>query len=359
MTMLSKYIKGLLQDPPYLTPQDLSDVLRLVFQDEATELQIASFLTALRMSGLDHKPEYISSAANTILEFSSTIANDTLDPLGYIDIVGTGGDGQNTFNVSTSAAIVAAGMGLPVCKHGGKASTSASGAGDLMKYLGIDLFKVNNKTTPAIVSKSNFCFLFAPSFHPVMGKVAGIRASLGIPSIFNILGPLMNPIPLRARILGVYTEALGEVYAQAALVMDEKRGKVASTMVVWGECGLDEIAPVGRTKVWRVDPQTKTISSFYIAPSDFGLPEHSLDEVKSGTPEENAVVLRKLLRGEMGVSGHPLVDYIVMNSAALAVVAGIAKDWKQGVDLARKSISSGDALDSLNCFIETLDTVEI
>ncbi|ODQ78319.1 hypothetical protein BABINDRAFT_162961 [Babjeviella inositovora NRRL Y-12698] len=357
-TVLSPYIKSLLLTPPNLTPDNLATVIKLIVQGVPTDIQTAAFLTALRVRGLDHQPEYIAAAAKAVLEFSVLVDPARVDALGYIDVVGTGGDGQNTFNVSTSAAIVAAGMGLNVCKHGGKALTSSSGAGDLMTHLGVSIAKVTAATTPAIVARLNFCFLFAPAFHPGMGKVAPLRAGLGIPTIFNVLGPLMNPIPLRARIIGVYSEHLGQVFAEAACEMDAARGCPGHTMVVWGECGLDEIAPIGRTKVWATTSSGE-ITVSYIEPADFGLPEHSLSLVASGTPQENAQALLKILGNDAAYAdGHPLVDYIVMNAAALSVVGGIADSWSSGVVLARESIRSGAALAALQTFIQAVAEIE-
>lgn len=353
--VLTPYIKSLLLDPPNLSPEDLTVVLRSMFKGIPSTVQTAAFLTALRLRGLDHEPEYIAAAALTLIEFAEIIPPSLVDSEGYIDIVGTGGDGQNTFNVSTSSAIVAAGMGLKVCKHGGKASTSTSGSGDLLKCLGIDLRYVNAKTTPEIVKKSKFCYLFAPSFHPVMSSVAPIRAELGIPTIFNILGPLINPIPLRARILGVYSEKLGESYAKAVSQMTKTSDCHEKTMVVYGEVGLDEISTIGKTKCWIVGEDGE-ITRTEISPKLFGLPEHELDLVRSGTPEENADVLLKILKQNspeylIKPSGnHPLVDYILLNSAAVAVVSGLTDSWEQGVELAKESIRSGAAFKALEEF---------
>lgn len=349
---LTPFLKKLVINPPTLTPGDLATALRLIFQDAASDIQTGAFLSALRLRGLDQEPDYIAAAVNTVLEFAKTIPPEKVDSKGYIDIVGTGGDGQNTFNVSTSSAIVAAGMGLPVCKHGGKASTSTSGSGDLLKSLGVDLSKVDETTTPEIVSQSKFCFLFAPSFHPGMGLVAHIRSQLGIPTIFNILGPLINPIPIQSRILGVYSEKLGESYALAASILAKQSDVHVKTMVVFGEVVLDEISPIGTTKTWTIDKEG-TITRGSISPADFGLPEHELATVKSGTPQENAEVLMHILRQDeekyvvKDEGNHPLVDYILMNSAALAVVAGEARTWTEGVVLAKESIQSGKALQAL------------
>lgn len=359
---LTPYIKKLLPTPPELSLEEFGDALDIIFKGEANDIEISSFLTGLRIQQLDFNSEYIAKAVEIILKYSEKINNSSIDSSidGFVDIVGTGGDSQNTFNVSTSAAIISAGMGLNICKHGGKASTSSSGSGDLMNKLGVDLMKVNSKTTPFIVKNSNLCFLFAPAFHNGMGKVVNVRKQLGIPTIFNILGPLLNPIKIKARILGVYTEKLGRIYCEAAIKIDRSKGdKIANTMVVWGEVGLDEISPIGKTKVWYYNNKLNSIKEFELSPSDFGLPEHSLDLVRSGTPAENAIVLQKILNlnyESLKPGMDPLVDYILMNSAALAVVSGLTDDWKEGVELARESIASGEAKNALSSFINAINS---
>lgn len=356
-TVLTPFIKSLLLDPPNLKPDDLSLVIKLIVQGVPSDVQIASFLTALRLRNLDHKPEFIAAAASRVLEYSDIVNPLDVDPQGYVDIVGTGGDGQNTFNVSTSSAIVAAGIGIDVCKHGGKASTSSSGAGDLLSSLGIDLSKVTSTTASRILQKSKFVFLFAPNFHSAMKKVARIRTAIGVPTIFNILGPLLNPSPLRARIIGVYSESLGQVFAEAVLKLDKEKCRKARSMIVWGQIGLDEISPIGKTKIWIVDPETEFIDVQYIEPKDFELNEHSIQSVASGTPAENAQLLLRILNNEFE-EGDPVFDYIVMNTAALAVVSGAAKDWKEGKQLAIESIQSGAALAALNSFKAAIDEVD-
>ncbi|CAD1812957.1 anthranilate phosphoribosyltransferase [Candida parapsilosis] len=360
--VLTPYIKALVSNPPNFTPDDLAAVIKLIFSDRASEIQVAAFLTSLRQRELDHESVYIAAAVNTVLEFAETIEDHLVDEAGYIDIVGTGGDGQNTFNVSTSSAIVAAGMGLPVCKHGGKASTSTSGSGDLLKSLGVDLAKINVVTLPEIVKKSKFCFLFAPSFHPGMGLVANVRAQLGVPTIFNILGPLINPIPIQSRILGVYSEKLGENYAQAASILAKKSHIHKRTMVVFGECVLDEIAPIGYTKIWLVERDGE-IKRDRISPKDFGLCEHPLEAVRSGTPDENAEILNHILKQDKeeykvgDENSNAYVDYILLNTAALAYVSGICDNWVDGVKLAKESIISGEALKALKDLKNAIDRV--
>lgn len=362
--VLTPYIKALMVDPPNLSPNDLSSVLKCIFEGVPTDVQTAAFLSILRLRGLDQEANFIAAAVTTVLDFAKNIPPETVDTEGYIDIVGTGGDGQNTFNVSTSSAIVAAGMGLPVCKHGGKASTSTSGSGDLLKSLGVDLCNINEKTTPEIVKKSKFCFLFAPSFHPGMGTVSHVRSQIGIPTIFNILGPLINPIPIKARVLGVYSEKLGESYAHAASILAQKSKIHKRTMVVFGEVVLDEISPIGSTKYWMIEGDG-VIQRGTISPHDFGLPEHELETVKSGTPQENADILLHILRQDDPQyivhdepnANHPLVDYILMNSAAVAVIAGLAENWKHGVQLAKQSIVSGEALKALKDFQSAVNDI--
>ncbi|GMM37370.1 anthranilate phosphoribosyltransferase [Saccharomycopsis crataegensis] len=368
-TALTPYIKSLLLSPPNLTPNDLAVALRLIFQQIPSDIQVASFLTALSLSKLDKDAKYISTAVQTILEFSDVPNINSSYCAGRIftDIVGTGGDGQNTFNVSTSSAIVVAGIpntNVVVTKHGGKASTSNSGAGDLIARLGINTAKINAKTIPKLIEEDNnkFIFLFAPSFHNGMRIVADVRKQLGIPSIFNILGPLLNPIRLQSRVLGVFSEELGYIYAQTAkelypkLSADELNGSNKySTIVVWGEVGLDEVSPIGRSKIWYIDPISGEIQTEYISPKDFGLPEHSLESVRSGTPQENANVLMRILKGDTTPADKPIVDYILMNSSVLAVSSGIAADWKDGVRLAKESLKTGGALEALVHLCEKVD----
>ncbi|VVT55204.1 uncharacterized protein SAPINGB_P004479 [Magnusiomyces paraingens] len=356
-TNLAPYLTKLIVHPPQLTPADLATVLGHILSNSVSTTQVAAFLALLRGSGLDHSPDFIAAAVARMMQAArklDTLEQDLKDH-GFVDIVGTGGDGQNTFNVSTTASIVAAGAGLRVCKHGGKASTSASGAGDLLASLGINLANVTNETAPGILAQSQYCFLFAPVFHPAMATIAPVRKELGVPSIFNILGPLINPAPLCARIVGVYAESLGEVFARAIRATNQQAGRPESrAMVVWGTEGLDEISPAGTTKVWTVnsDPtvsEEDAIVTSYLHPNDFGLPVHTLDTVRSGTPQENAAVVDLLVDNKLE-ENHPVLDYVLMNVAALAYVEGTAQDLKHGVELARESIKSGRAREALDKF---------
>jgi anthranilate phosphoribosyltransferase len=352
---LTPQLKKLLEKPCVLTPDDVVDALDIMITGQADDIQVAAFLTALRITGLDHSADFIAATATRIFQESHRIDTTTLNPQGYVDIVGTGGDGKNTFNVSSTAAIVAAGIGIDVCKHGGKASTSASGAGDLLMKLGVNMFNVTHKTAPEVLRQSKYCFLYAPVYHPMMATLAPLRKTLGIPTIFNIMGPLINPAPLKARIIGVYAEPLGRVFAEAVLKMNINANRPnAPALIVWGTEGLDEISCDGKTKVWELRDQQ--INEYYLEPADFGLPSHPLKDVASGTPEENAVIVRKLLNNELE-ENNPILDYVLINTAALAVIDGAARDWKHGVELARESIRSGKAKECFAKFIEISNLV--
>ncbi len=190
-----------------------------------------------------------------------------------------------------------------------------------------------------------------------MKIVSPLRVRMGIPTIFNVMGPLLNPAPIKARILGVYAESLGEVYAQAIYKMDKLYSRKSSTLVVWGTEGLDEISIAGTTKFWKIDPDTGKLETGYLHPSDFGIQTHCLSEAQSGTPEENAKLLKQILSGKFEL-GDPIFDFIILNAAALAVVEGTASDWKDGVKKAVEAIKSGSAKKALDDFLSATDKIQ-
>lgn len=362
-----KYTKQLLRSPPQLSPEELFVALEGALAQVVREgtislefgVEFASFLTALRASGLDHKAEYIAQAARAVLQYSDLVADDAVrggSKERVLDVVGTGGDGQNTFNVSTSAAIVAAGIpGLRVYKHGGKASTSDSGSGDLVRMLGCDSWKVTSATVPALCRKNTFLFLLAPNFHEAMRLVAPIRKLLSVPTIFNVLGPLLHPMGcVNRRVLGVFSEHLGPEYARAASLMY----KDCETFVVWGHVGLDEVAPTGKTTVWHYAAETGSIDTFIIEPAMFGLQEHELSQCASQGPTENALVLLDVLSGNRS-KGDSIYDYILLNAATLYCLSEGSRDWKHAVAVVEESISSGRAQKALNEFISAVDALEV
>lgn len=367
------YTKKLLVVPPQLTPADLYQAIDTIIVALAKEASleadqvlqsyviISSFLTSLRTSGLDHKAEYIAEAAKAVLRHSDTVdlASHVKQDEVVLDIVGTGGDGQNTFNVSTSSAIVAAGIpGLKVCKHGGKASTSNSGAGDLIGKLGCDVSKINQNTAPVLWHGGNsFLFLLAPYFHNGMKMVAKVRKLMGIPTIFNVLGPLIHPVNhVNKRVLGVYSKDLAPEYARAAALVYPN----SEIYVVWGQVGLDEVSPIGKTSVWHVDSSKPGhIDTFELSPDMFGLQEHKLSECKSFGPAENAQILKEdILAGKYRLGdNNPIYDYILLNTAVLYCLSQGNKDWKLGVEKAEQSIQSGSSLCALNHFLSDVQSL--
>ncbi|CCX35404.1 Anthranilate phosphoribosyltransferase [Taphrina deformans PYCC 5710] len=335
----------------------MSDCFVQILDPSASQDSISKFLVHLHESRLDRKPDVITKAVEILRKVAlkwpipekgaSQTHEDTLQTLTNsetvcVDIVGTGGDGHNTFNVSTTAAIVAAGVAkVRVIKHGNKASTSSSGSADILRSYGCNLL-LNPTDIPAI--SSPFLFLLAPIWNPALANVALIRRQLKHPTIFNILGPLLNPAPIEARIIGVHSPELGPVFIESFSRLSPQ----GRCMIVCGEERLDEISPAGPTNIWTYD-QISGIQSSIIKPEDFGLRPHTLDSVKSGSPADNAKILGELLDGQMEI-GHPILDYVLINCAALLKVSGIVEDYKKGVALALESVRSGAALNALNSF---------
>lgn len=344
---LSAITKKLIQDKS-LPAEDIDTALNLILRTDVNELQTAAFLVSARATGLDHTPLFIATTVANLAKEAKKF--ETLTDTEFLDIVGTGGDGRNTFNVSTTSAIVAAGInGVNVAKHGGPASTSTSGASDLLSQLGVDLSSVNDITVPKLLAENDFVYMSGPVFHPIMAKVRTLRKNLGIPTVFNLVGPLLNPAPVRARVLGVYMPSLGRTYAEAAKLLFPN----TPTLVVCGAEGLDEISPAGETFVWELN-SSGDIKEYTVTPSkDFGLSEHPLSEVASGTPTENAKTVYDLVESKIK-EGNPIRDYVLLNTAALLYIAGAAPDFKAGVKLANESIDNGGAAKALINFKESV-----
>ncbi|GAA5917243.1 hypothetical protein JCM5296_006864 [Sporobolomyces johnsonii] len=336
-------LKKLVLHPSTFTQSDTHLAFsHLAAPDAAHPSQIGAFLSALRLTGKDAEPAVVAECAAVMGEHALTVDVGHHGEGPVCDIVGTGGDGQNTFNVSTTAGIVAAGAGCRVYKHGNKAATSSSGSADILLSMGCPVTTLPPSSLPLVAAQSPFLFLFAPLYHPAMVRVAPIRKQLGFPTVFNALGPLINPAQPRAMIVGVHSKGLGPVFAEALRITGVQRA-----WVVCGAEGLDEISPAGETHVW--DLKDDTITARTIHPSDFGLTPTPLSTVAGGTPGENAATLRALLAGELA-RDDPIETFVVLNAAALLVVAGKAKDEKAGVELARESIRSGKAAEALEAF---------
>ncbi|ODV92782.1 hypothetical protein CANCADRAFT_1376 [Tortispora caseinolytica NRRL Y-17796] len=345
--MATNYLNVLVDSPEQFSDLHTSEFLEQIVSGTIPDAQIAAFLALMKSSKLDKDPAHIAAAASKMLQHAKIIKLNA--PLHMADIVGTGGDGHNTYNASTTAAIVAAGAGLHVCKHGNKASSSKSGSADLLMSLGAQLNNVTATSAPDIIDQTKFTFLYAPVFHPAMAKVAPARKALAIPTLFNLLGPLLNPAPIRYRLIGVNSPAIGKLYAESLQLLDRIRQNHSSGIVVCGAESLDEISPAGPTHIWTFDSESIVEST--VTPADFGLPSHPLSEVKSGTPEENAEYLTRLLNTPETIpENEPKLDFVLLNAAALLYISGVASSWKDGVVKARESIKSGAAKAAFETF---------
>ena len=320
------------------------DAVCEMMEGRATEAQLGGFLAAL--SSERFTPAILAACARSLRDHATPVPlPDGVGPT--IDIVGTGGDGADSFNVSTAAALVVAACGQPVAKHGNRSSSSRCGSADLMEACGACL-SLSPAAAAQCLQRCGFVFLFAQSFHPAMRFVAGARRSLGIRTVFNVLGPLSNPCIPAFQLTGVYSRQLGPLFA-----LSLHRLGVRRALIVHGvEEGMDELSPHGPTAVWRLT-EDGAVEELELTPLSFGLQPHSIDEVRSGSAADNAATLRAALRGEAAAAA--VADWIVMNAGAALVCAGRAADWKAGADAARAAIQDGRALRLLDeyCAVST------
>ncbi len=307
-------------------------VMDEIMSGQASELQIGAYLIALSMKG--ETIDEIAASAKGMRSHAVKLLHDR----DVLEIVGTGGDHSNSFNISTTSALVVAAAGVPVAKHGNRAASSKCGAADVLEALGVDI-TVSPEKSRQLLNNSNICFLFAQKYHLAMKYVAPVRKELAVRTIFNILGPLSNPAGANLQLMGVYDPAL---LAPLAGVM--MRLGVYSGMVVYGQDGLDEISMSAPTDVCEIkDGKT---ASYTITPEQFGLTRCTREELVGGTPAENAAITRAILEGEKG----PRRDAVLLNSAAaLHIARGMTME--EGLALARETLDSGKALAKLEEFI--------
>ncbi|KAF5384245.1 hypothetical protein D9615_003414 [Tricholomella constricta] len=342
-------LKRLVETPEYFSAADLTLALHHLFTPNAVDsAQIGAFLTALHINRVERRPESLAAAASVLRERGLKAAVEAADLDFVVDIVGTGGDGYNLFNVSTTAAIVAAGAGCRVIKHGSRASTSSSGSADLLEALDC-LFAVPTAGTPTPLPRMlPFTFILAPHYHPALAQLAPFRKALPFRTMFNVLGPLLNPARPKGMVLGVAEREIGATFARSL-----REGGVERALVVCGCEGLDEISCAGETWAWALHPDG-TITETVLSPEMFGVGRHPLREVVGGTPAENAGTLTELLGlrdgEEVPQRLAAVMDFVLINAAALLVVAGKAGDYKEGTRLARESILSGKAWEALQQF---------
>jgi len=323
-----------------LTEKEMISVMNEIMSGNATEAQIGSFVTGLRMKG--ETIDEIVGAVKVMRE-KATFVNAGVDTSSgdiLMDIVGTGGDGSGTFNVSTTTAFVVAAAGIPVAKHGNRAVSSHCGSADVLEALGVDLTMAPEKVAEC-VQTVGIGFLFAPMLHGAMKYAIGPRREIGIRSIFNILGPMTNPARANVQLTGVFDKNLTTVLAEVLVRLGMKR-----VLVVWGEGNLDEMTITGTSYV--ADGSGGEVKNYTIKPEDVGLTRAGLDEICGGkTAEESAQQVRAVLAGEKG----PKLDMVLLNSGASLLAAGRSETIRDGVLQARKIVESGAALEKLDRLI--------
>ncbi len=311
------------------------DFFTKVMSGDIPEALLGSVLTALKIKG--ETPEEIAGAAIAVRDFATEFPTQ---PYNVADCVGTGGDGANTINISTTSAILAAACGLKIAKHGNRSVSSMSGSADLLEAFGVNL-TMSPETASQCIEQANICFLFAPAYHPGFKYAGPVRKAMGIRTLFNTLGPLVNPAAPSIMLLGVYTPALLTTIAQSILLTGVERAFVAHGS------GLDEIAIHGDTKV--IELRNGKLIERTIAPEDFGLKRYALEDIKGGTPQENAEFSQAILAGN-GLPAHNAA--VIINTAALLYLHGKADSLKTAADIAKNTLASGKALQTLNTLVE-------
>ncbi|MBO6548775.1 MAG: anthranilate phosphoribosyltransferase [Rhizobiales bacterium] len=316
-----------------LSREQSAAAFELLMTGQAEPAQIGGFLMALRVRG--ETVDEITGAA----EVMRAKATGVQAPEGSVDTCGTGGDSSGTYNISTCSSFVVAGAGIPVAKHGNKSISSKSGSADVLASLGVNL-----DVTPEIVEKcieqANIGFMFAPAHHSAVRHVGPARASLGVRTIFNLLGPLSNPAGAKRQVLGVFSDEWLVPIAEVLRTLGSTK-----LWVVHGADGLDELSTTGETKVAALD--NGEITTFTVHPEEVGLPLTSIDMLKGGDSEVNAVAIKEVLKGEMG----PFRDIVLLNAAAALVVSGKVNDLKEAVGVAANAIDDGKALEALEQLI--------
>ena len=317
-----------------LTYGEAYETMDEIMSGEASEVQMSAYLTAMSMKG--ETIDEITASAEAMRAHCVRLLNDE----DVLEIVGTGGDGSNTFNISTTSSIVISAAGVPVAKHGNRSASSKCGAADVLEELGVNI-NISPEKSLSCLKEINLCFLFAQNYHLSMKYVAGVRKELSIRTIFNILGPLTSPAGASMEVLGVYERELLEPLADVL-----KNLGVKSAMVVYGMDGMDEISSSDKTAICELkDGETRT---YEISPDDFSMDVASKEDLVGGEAEENAKITRAVLNGEKG----PRRNAVLLNSAAGLYVAGMVDSLEEGVKLAEDVIDSGKAMEQLEKFIE-------
>ena len=309
-------------------------VMRQIMQGEATPGQLGSFLTALRLKG--ESTGEIAGMATVMREFSLKVRVEGT----VVDSVGTGGDGSNSFNVSTAAALVAAGAGVRIAKHGNRAASGSCGAADVLEELGVRI-ELPPEGVERCINEGGIGFMFAQAFHPSMRHAGPVRREIGIRTVFNILGPLTNPAAAQRQLIGVAYPELGGKVAEVMRLLGSER-----SLVVHGAGGLDEIALDGDTSVWEL--RDGSVESRTFNPGGLGLGRWSANDLRGGDRKANAAAMRKLLDGE----GGAIRDSVLLNTAGVLLAAGAADTIPDGIQQAAQAIDTGAAREKLQALVE-------
>jgi anthranilate phosphoribosyltransferase len=332
MDILKKAISDIVSGKD-LSQAEISSVMEIIMEGEATPAQIGALLTGLRMKG--ETVDEITGAAEVMRGKALRIHVNISPGEPLVDTCGTGGDGARTFNVSTTAAFVVAGTGVKVAKHGNRSVSSRSGSADVLEALGVNL-ALSPEDVAKAVETIGIGFMFAPALHPAMKYAIGPRREIGIRTIFNVLGPLTNPAWANVQVLGVYDPMLTRPLAEVLGRLGSKRA-----WVVHGEGGLDELSLLGKSYVAQWDKSK--VNELVVRPEDAGLKPCEAGDLKGGDTEENARILKDIISGKKG----PKMDMVLLNAGAAIYLAGRTKSLKEGVLLAAESIDSMEAMKKL------------
>ena len=317
-----------------LTMEEASSVMREIMEGEATPAQLGAFLTALALKG--ETTQEIAGMARVMREMALRVDVDGE----LVDTVGTGGDGKNTFNISTATAFIAAGAGLKVAKHGNRAASGSCGSADVLEALGVQI-ELSPEAVARCINEVGVGFMFAPAFHPAMRHAGPVRREIGIRTVFNILGPLTNPAGAQTQLLGVAFPELGGIMAEVLGLLGSHHA-----MIVHGAGGLDEISLSGDTSIWEV--RGGQVEEWTLRVEDTGLPKTPIEAIRGGSKEENAATMRRLFQGEQG----PVRNMVLLNSAGVLMVGDKTETIRQGVEMSAGIIDSGAALAKLDQMVE-------
>lgn len=336
--MMKYYLEKLLNHED-LTVDEMKEATKNCFNEKITTSEIAAFLTALRSKG--ETAEEMTGIVEVIRSLS-TLKSIHLKHV--MDNCGTGGDKSYSFNISTTAAFVMAGAGVTIAKHGNRSISSQTGSADVLEYLGVSL-SFSKEQAEFVLQENNIAFLYAPHVHTSLKRFMSVRKDLGLPTIFNVIGPLTNPIHLDAQLIGVYDARLIPKMIKTLHHLNRRRA-----VVVHGAGGMDEVSLAGDNELALLD--RGEVIRFTLHPDDLGLPTYPLDAIKGGTAKENAKILRDVLEG----NPSPYYDTTIANAGIGLFTHGTATTIKDGIDMAKESIHSGAAMERLEQLIMFSDT---